>query len=168
MIRSCLPHRIVLAAAFFALAVPVAHGQQGDCIGLKGTDGAITECSPSASAEGKSDKPVTSATGSLPAGKTDRGGARLLVSELIGQKIYVSDGSEAGKVVDVVLGSSLNIETLVVRVGGIMGVGGRDIALPAGQVAVAKDSSGLLRVTAAATSEQLQRAPVFDRTALMR
>lgn len=66
------------------------------------------------------------------------------------------------------MASSLSGVSLVIRIGGVMGLGGRDIALPAEAVSVAKDSSGLIRLTAGATAEQLQRAPVFDRTALMR
>jgi hypothetical protein len=151
-----------------ALGSTLAQAQQDDCTGLKGADGAITECKPSPADQGKSDRPSPAVTGSLRAEKTDRGGARLLASELIGQTLHTSDGAAAGKVVDIVMASSLDGLSLVIRIGGIMGVGGRDIAIPAEQVAVAKDSSGLIRLTVGATAEQLQRAPVFDRTALMR
>lgn len=139
---------------------------QDDCIGLKGTDGAITECAPVAG--GKSDKPLSGVTGSLTAGKTDRGGAQLLASELIGQTVYASDGTIAGKLVDIVMASSLESLSVVIRTGGLMGVGGREFALPASQAVIAKTAEGQIRLTLAATSEQLQRAPVFDRTALMR
>ena len=154
------------AALLTATLGTVAALAQDDCIGLKGTDGAITECAPVA--EGKSDRPLPRITGSLPAGKTDRGGAQLLVSELIGQTVYASDGSVAGRLSDIVMASSLDGLSVVIRIGGVLGVGGRDIAIPASQAVIAKTAEGQIRLTLAATSEQLQRAPVFDRTALMR
>lgn len=77
-------------------AVPSARAQQDDCTGLKGSDGAITECEPASPTQEKSDRPSPAVTGSLAAEKTDRGGARLLASELIGQTLHTSDGAEAG------------------------------------------------------------------------
>jgi sporulation protein YlmC with PRC-barrel domain len=162
-------------------AAGTAHAQQkSDCVELRGTSGEINadcgDANPEPVADGKSDRAKGSGnaagsdapTGSLPAGKTDRGGSRLLASELIGQTVRANDGTDAGTVVDVVMAPSLDGLSLVLRIGGILGVGGRDIAVPAEQVAIAKDNAGLVRLTVAATMEQLQRAPVFDRTALMR
>ncbi len=154
-----------LGAIVVAFGCGLAQAQE-DCVGLKGTDGAITRCMPVA--DGKSDKPPAAVTGSLPAGKTDRGGGQLLATDLIGRTVYMSDGSEAGSVVDIVIASSLDGVSLVIRTGGVLGAGGREVALPANRFAVGKSDSGMIRVVLAATPEQLQHAPVFDRTALMR
>jgi len=105
------------------------------------------------------------------AAKSDRtAGATptILASSLLGQTLYARDGQRIGKISDVVMTHNLDSLLAIVGVGGFLGFGTKDVAIPKDKIAVSEDESGELRFTAATTTEQLQQAPIFDRTALMR
>jgi hypothetical protein len=55
----------------------------------------------------------------------------------------------------------------IVGIGGFLGLGVRDVAIPKDKIAVSQNMTGELRFTAASTREQLQQAPTFNRTALI-
>ena len=78
------------------------------------------------------------------------------------------DGNRIGLISDLVMTQELDGLLAIVGVGGFLGFGTRDVAIPKDRIAVTEDKSGELRFTVASTREQLQQAPVFDRTALVR
>ena len=92
----------------------------------------------------------------------------LLASSLLGQTIYALDGKRIGTLSDVVMTEDLDSFLAIVGIGGFLGFGARDVAIPKDRIAVSKNEEGELRLTIASTREQLQQAPVFDRTALRR
>ena len=101
--------------------------------------------------------------------KSDRGEEQLFLSSgLIGQTVYASDGSKAGKVADVLLSSRFQGVAAVVSVGGFLWVGGKDITVPVERITVSRAEDGTLSIIVASTPDQLRSAPGFDRTALMR
>ena len=53
----------------------------------------------------------------------------------------------------------------IVGVGGFLGMGEKDVAIPFADITVTRDENNLMRLTIAATKEQLEAAPAFDRTA---
>lgn len=93
---------------------------------------------------------------------------RIFASELLGEKIYARDGSEVGKIADVLMSEKFNGLVAVIGIGGFMGLGSRTVAIPTQQIEMSRDGEGALRLIAATTHEQLLAAPAFDRTALMR
>ena len=92
----------------------------------------------------------------------------ILASSLLGQTLYARDGNRIGLISDLVMTQELDGLLAIVGVGGFLGFGTRDVAIPKDRIAVTEDKSGELRFTVASTREQLQQAPVFDRTALVR
>lgn len=56
------------------------------------------------------------------------------VSKLIGVDIYGPDNKKVGDVTEVVLDKSGKIETITVGVGGFLGIGSKDVAIPFEQV----------------------------------
>jgi sporulation protein YlmC with PRC-barrel domain len=92
---------------------------------------------------------------------------QLLASNLIGQSIYDKagpDGTAIGAVNDVVLTPDGKVNAVVVGVGGFLGMGEKEVALPLAEIQRTSDTSGE-RLVATVTKEDLQHAPAFDRSA---
>lgn len=94
---------------------------------------------------------------------------QILASTLIGKTLYNSYGENAesiGDVNDVVLASDGTAEAVVVGVGGFLGIGEKDVAVDFSRIGwVERDGEKWL--TIAATQEELENAPAFDRTMIV-
>lgn len=97
-----------------------------------------------------------------------RSAPTLLASSLLGKTLYSRDGKEIGQISDIVLSRELDGLLAVVGIGGLVGMGTRDVAIPKDRIEISESETGKLRFVVASTKEQLQQAPVFDRTTLMR
>ncbi|NJL08775.1 MAG: hypothetical protein HC900_11350 [Methylacidiphilales bacterium] len=98
---------------------------------------------------------------------------QLMASELMEANIYGADGATIGDIKDVVVDPSGQIQAVVFGVGGFLGVGEKNVAVPltALQVSELSGSSGIRpsgtgwnsrnRITLNATKEQLKSAPDF-------
>ena len=84
----------------------------------------------------------------------------------MGQAVYSTGNENVGEINDLVMSKDLNTVVAIVGVGGFLGMGEKDVAIPVGDITATKDGNNNLRLTIAATKEQLEAAPVFDRTAL--
>ena len=84
-------------------------------------------------------------------------------SKLIGASVYGPDNASIGEINDVVIGTDGKITAVVVGVGGFLGVGQKDVALPFEAVSVTRkpDSSSIDRITVSYTKDQLKNAPTF-------
>ena len=96
-------------------------------------------------------------------------------SEIRGVDVYDDQNEKIGSVDDVLVDSHGNVKAVVIGVGGFLGVGERNIAVPFGELhwqvnttrttngqQVAQDTNHPTRATLpGATREQLQRAPEF-------
>jgi ribosomal 30S subunit maturation factor RimM len=117
----------------------------------------------------------------MAAGKTDRqaatndansteypatvGSDQYLTQNLIGSGIYSGPGDDAneiGDVKDLVLASSGQVDAAVVGVGGFLGIGEKDVAVPFDQLNMARSDDDEPRITAALDKEALTQAPEFD------
>jgi len=90
-----------------------------------------------------------------------------LASVFIGRSVYSSADPESdniGDVNDLIVGENGEISHAVIGVGGFLGIGEKDVAVPFDQLKVV-EKDGDIRLVYSATKEQLESAPAFDRTA---
>jgi sporulation protein YlmC with PRC-barrel domain len=97
-----------------------------------------------------------------------------LASKLIGQAVYsgapngnAMSGTKAnpdhiGDINDLIVGQSGAIDAVVIGVGGFLGVGEKNVAVPFASLQWSADSNGKPAVFLAVSKDQLQNAPNFD------
>lgn len=90
----------------------------------------------------------------------------VLASQFMGQIVYSAANENVGEINDLVMNKDLDNIVAIIGVGGFLGIGEKDVAVPIDQITVVKDDANNMRLTIAATKEQLEAAPTFDRTAL--
>lgn len=124
---------------------------------------------------------ASSDSDNMAAGKTDRetatneagsteypstvGSDQYLSENLIGANVYSGPGEDAddiGGINDLVLASSGKVEAAVVGVGGFLGIGEKEVALPLDQLQMSRNEDNEPRITAALDKEALEKAPEFD------
>ena len=88
-----------------------------------------------------------------------------LATNLIGETVYNGTGDDAqniGEVNDLVLGSDGNVKSVVIGVGGFLGIGEKNVAIGYDKIEWAeKDNDRWIVI--AATKEELNALPTFDR-----
>ena len=84
-------------------------------------------------------------------------------SKLIGASIYGPDNSSIGEINDVILGSDGRIKAAVIGVGGFLGVGEKNVAVPFEALNVSRkpNSDSIDKITVSYTKDQLKNAPKF-------
>jgi sporulation protein YlmC with PRC-barrel domain len=117
----------------------------------------------------KSDLPSSARVGERAASdvKSDLGDG-ILLSDLMRKSVYSSDGKEVGTITDIVLGEDFSGQIAIVDMGGFMGIGGKSIAVPKNELLIQSIGNGSQRIQISSTQEQLEAAPAYERTALMR
>lgn len=91
----------------------------------------------------------------------------FLAANIIGEKVYNGTGDDAeniGDVNDIVLSADGTADQLIIGVGGFLGIGEKNVAMPFKDFDWAEKNGDRWLVTAA-TKEQLQGLPDFDRRA---
>jgi sporulation protein YlmC with PRC-barrel domain len=89
-----------------------------------------------------------------------------LATAFIGRSVYSSDNPDSdniGDVNDLIIGDNGQITDAVIGVGGFLGIGEKNVAVPFKELKVV-ESDGDIRLIYSATKEQLQQASAFDRT----
>jgi len=91
----------------------------------------------------------------------------VLASQFMGQAVYTAANENIGEINDLIMNKDLDNIVAVVGVGGFLGIGERDVAIPISDIKVDKDATNNeLRLTITASKEQLEAMPAFDRTAM--
>jgi sporulation protein YlmC with PRC-barrel domain len=90
----------------------------------------------------------------------------VLASQFMGQAVYTAANENIGEINDLIMNKELDNIVAIVGVGGFLGIGEKDVAIPIGDIKVIKDTDNALRLTISASKEQLEALPVFDRTAM--
>jgi sporulation protein YlmC with PRC-barrel domain len=88
----------------------------------------------------------------------------MLASNFIGSAVYSTTNENVGDINDVIFDSAGKVNAAVVGVGGFLGMGEKDVAVPLDKITMSKDESGANRFVISATREQLDAAPAFDKT----
>ena len=89
-----------------------------------------------------------------------------LALDVIGSPVYSSDKQNAnvvGDINDLVVASDGTIDAVVIGVGGFLGVGEKDVAVPFDSISWKTDAGGMLQPVLSLTEEQLKAAPAFNR-----
>jgi hypothetical protein len=84
-------------------------------------------------------------------------------TKLIGASVYGPDNASIGEINDVIIGSDGAIKAVVIGVGGFLGVGQKDVAVPFNTLNVTRtpDSNSINKITVSYTKDQLKSAPQF-------
>lgn len=90
----------------------------------------------------------------------------VLASQFMGQSVYSTANELVGDINDVVMDRKLDNVVAIVGVGGFLGIGEKDVAIPVEDIKAVKDSENNLRLTISQSKEQLEAAPKFERSAL--
>lgn len=92
------------------------------------------------------------------------GGQDTLVTRLLGETVFTSvedTAEEIGTITDMVVTSGIGISAVVISVGGLLGVGDKEIAVAFTQLEWALREDGSRRWIMATTAEALSAAPAF-------
>ena len=89
--------------------------------------------------------------------------SQWLGSNLIGAKVVSAGNENIGKIVNLILNDSGTVEAAVIKVGGFMGFGGKNVAVTYDSLNIARNAKGdaIDHVTVAATKDDLRRAATF-------
>jgi hypothetical protein len=84
-------------------------------------------------------------------------------TKLIGASVYGPDNASIGEISDVLIAGDGKIQAIVVGVGGFLGVGEKDVALPFYSLNIRRkpDSSSIDKITVSYSKDQLKNAPAF-------
>ncbi|KQT45152.1 hypothetical protein ASG43_12715 [Aureimonas sp. Leaf454] len=91
---------------------------------------------------------------------------QYLADDIVGEKVYsgpADDADSIGDVNDLVIGKDGQVAAAVIGVGGFLGLGEKNVAVPFADLQMAMDDDGDdVRPVLAATKEQLTNAPTFE------
>ena len=84
-------------------------------------------------------------------------------SKLIGASVYGPDNASIGEINDLVLEGDGGVKAVVVGVGGFLGMGEKDVAIPFDALNVKRkaDSASIDKITVTYTKDDLKNAPKF-------
>jgi len=84
-------------------------------------------------------------------------------SKLVGTSVYGTDNTNIGDINDVLIGGDGNVRAVVVGVGGFLGVGEKNVAIPFSALSVQRkaNSASIEKITVNYTKDQLKNAPKF-------
>lgn len=77
--------------------------------------------------------------------------------QLVGKDVYGADNRNMGEVEDVVMGTNGQVESVLVDVGGFLGIGARRVAIPVSQIQLGQDD----RLTTTMTEAQAKELPEY-------
>ncbi len=127
-----------------------------------------TPAAPTAPAETNTMAPAPSAGSDMSAAGdatylTEQSETQVSANDYIGKQIYNANNESIGDVNDLILEENGGIVAAVVGVGGFLGIGEKDVALPMSKISMARDAENNndVRLTTTETAEALQSAPEF-------
>ena len=93
---------------------------------------------------------------------TEQGATQISANDYIGSAVYTSTDESIGSVTNLILEENGGIVAAVVGVGGFLGLGAKDVAVPMDKLTVTRDTAnGTIRLTTTETAETLKAAPEF-------
>jgi hypothetical protein len=87
-----------------------------------------------------------------------------LASQFMGQAVTNDAGENIGNITDLLFDKSGSVANVVIGVGGFLGIGEKNVALPYRALSVTADSDGKRVIKLATSKEQLKAAPDFKAT----
>lgn len=108
--------------------------------------------------------PATPGTAATTTGDylTEQSTAQISANDYIGSSIYTAADESIGSVTNLILEENGGIVAAVVGVGGFLGIGAKDVAVPMSKITVTRDTAnGTIRLTTTETADSLKAAPEF-------
>lgn len=102
----------------------------------------------------------TKAAGTTPSTRT--ASMEVRASKLMGSRIYTANNQSIGDINDFVIDDTGRIVQVIVGVGGFLGLGERNVAVPFEQLNFAKDKDNNVRISGQFTKQSLQSMPAWD------
>jgi hypothetical protein len=109
--------------------------------------------------------PVAASTAGGPRFINAQQDEEMLAGTLIGTQIYNAEHQSLGEINDVLLAADGRLKAVVVGVGGFLGIGERDVAVPWPALQVSRDAEQDLVLRLEVSREQLEQAPEFTTVA---
>lgn len=129
---------------------------------------------PDPSQTGQSSEQPKDTTAQQPAQSTDSNVAvtvdaskAVLATSFIGSSIFTSTNENIGDINDLIFDNNGTIQAVIIGVGGFLGMGEKDVALPLNKITVTRDETNAIKLTVQASREELEKAPAFDKTLFM-
>ncbi len=97
----------------------------------------------------------------MKAAKTAAYSGELSADDLLNKSVKNAAGEAIGDINDIRIDSSGKIAAVVMGVGGFLGLGEKNVAVPFEQLTFARDQDGALVITANVTKDSLQTAPEY-------
>jgi sporulation protein YlmC with PRC-barrel domain len=85
--------------------------------------------------------------------------ADMRVSEVLGATVYNLKNEAIGEIEDLMVDNGKAIRGVVISVGGILGIGERNVAVEPQSLVVEEQSDGTIRITLNTSTEELKKAP---------
>lgn len=84
-------------------------------------------------------------------------------SKLVGASVYGPDNKSIGSIDDLIVDTNGGIKAAVIGVGGFLGVGQKDVAVPFSALNIQRkaNSSSISKITVTYSKQQLSQAPTF-------
>lgn len=126
----------------------------------------MTDTAPNAAATTTTDPAAANSTmaASSDTYLTEQSATQISANNFIGQSVYAGDDS-IGEVNDLIIEEKGGIVAAVIGVGGFLGIGEKDVAVPMSKITVTRDADDVdeLRLTTMETAESLKGAPEFKK-----
>lgn len=91
------------------------------------------------------------------------GATVISANDFFGKRVYSKAGDDIGEVNDLIITGNGSIQTVVLGVGGFLGIGEKDVAVSMASIDMAKEGN-VVRLVVDGTKEQFNAAPAYDRT----
>jgi sporulation protein YlmC with PRC-barrel domain len=91
-------------------------------------------------------------------------GKAVLATSFIGSSVYTSANENIGDINDMIFDDKGSIKAVIIGVGGFLGMGEKDVALPLDKITITKDENNAVKLTVQASRDELEKAPAFDKT----
>jgi hypothetical protein len=88
----------------------------------------------------------------------------VLATMFIGSSVYTAANENIGDVNDLIFDDKGMIKAVIIGVGGFLGMGEKDVALPLDKITITKDENNAVKLTVQASRDELDKAPAFDKT----
>jgi sporulation protein YlmC with PRC-barrel domain len=121
---------------------------------------------PSQTGQSSEQQKSTTATDSNVAVTVDAKKA-VLATSFIGSSVYTSANENIGDINDIIFDDKGSIQAVIIGVGGFLGMGEKDVALPLNKITVTRDETNAIKLTVQASRDELDKAPAFDKTLFM-
>ena len=150
----------VAASAIFATASIFAPAAFAQSTQPADNSAPATKMAPAAPAT----MPAAATTNTAQAGSylTEQSRDQVSANTYIGQSVYNGNNESIGKVTDLIMQKQGGIVAAVVGVGGFLGIGQKNVAVPISSVTVAQNSQdGTVKLTTSESLDTLKAAPEF-------